>query len=195
MAAEKHMRDFDDLADTPAAREALGLLQEVTGTTSGPMEFHCLRCRHVAAEIARRRAWAIDEELLTVAAIMHDIGLYPGASRGGVYTADGAALAQEMLVRRGWSAERAERCAWAIDSHHDLRSQLPAGPEAEALRLADRVELSGGLLAAGIDRRWLRELWAAIPRRGLAGELAREVGRGFRERPLTMPRIFWRRSA
>jgi HD superfamily phosphodiesterase len=186
------MKNFDELADTPAAREALELLRTVSGTSGGPMELHCLRCRHLAAEIATRQGWTIDEELLTVASIMHDIGLYPGASSGGVYTADGAARAREVLLRHGWPAERAKRCARAIDGHHDLRSQLPAGPEAEALRLADRVELSGGLLAAGIDRPWLRELWAAIPRRGLAGELARQVGRALRERPLTMPRIFWR---
>jgi HD superfamily phosphodiesterase len=39
------------------------------------MERHCLRCRHIAREIARRRGWTIDEELLTVAATLHDIGL------------------------------------------------------------------------------------------------------------------------
>jgi hypothetical protein len=33
---------------------------------------------------------------------------------------------------------------------------------------------------------------AAVPRAGLIGELAREVGRALRERPLTVPQIFWR---
>ena len=158
------------------------------------MERHCLRCRHIAGEIARRRGWTIDDELLTVAAILHDIGLYPSASRGGVYTADGAALARDILAAHGWTPARAERCAQAIDRHHDLRSQLYQGDETEALRLADRVELSGGLLAAGISRAWLGDLWQAIPRQGLAGELAREITRALRERPLTMPRIFLRPS-
>src|SRR5581483_737357 len=124
------------------------------------------------------------------AAILHDIGLYPSVSRGGVYTADGAALARELLSRHGWDPARIERCARAIDAHHDVRPQLVASAEAETLRLADRVELSGGLLSAGLDRTWLRDLYRSVPRRGLVGELVREVGRALKERPLTVPRIF-----
>jgi HD superfamily phosphodiesterase len=186
------MQTFDELAVTEAERDALARLREATGETDGPMERHCLRTRHIAAELAGPRGWAIDGELLTVAAILHDIGLYPTVSRGGVYTADGAALARELLPAHGWSAERVERCADAIDRHHELRNQHARGSEVEALRLADLVELSGGLLRFGLDRRWLRSLYAAVPRNGLVGELAREVGRALRERPLTMARIFWR---
>jgi HD superfamily phosphodiesterase len=183
--------NFDALATTPAAHAALKRLRSAAGA-GGPMERHCLRCRLIASEIARRRGWTIDEELLTVAATLHDIGLYPSASRGGVYTADGAALTREILAAHGWSPARAERCAQAIDRHHDIRSQLSRGAEAEALRLADRVDLSRGLLAAGISRPWLGDLWDTIPRHGLVRELAREITRALRERPLTVPRIFLR---
>jgi HD superfamily phosphodiesterase len=156
------------------------------------MERHSLRCRYLAAEIAELRGWTINDELLTIAAILHDIGLYPAASRGGVYTADGAALAREMLGRHGWTAERIELCARAIDAHHDLRSQRASGPEVEALRLADRIELTGGLLSAGVSRARRREMAAAIPRDGLVSEILRELGRAARERPLSLPRIFLR---
>lgn len=186
------MQNFEQLTVTPAAQEALAKLREATGEREGPMERHCLRTRHIAAELAARRQWAIDDELLTVAAILHDIGLYPAVSRGGVYTADGAALAREMLPAHGWSQERIARCADAIDRHHEVRNQHPRGAEVEALRLADLVELSGGLLRFHLDRPWLRSLYASIPRAGLIGELARELGRALRERPLTLPRIFWR---
>ena len=134
----------------------------------------------------------IEDELLTVAAVLHDIGLYPAASRGGVYTADGAELAREILPAHGWDADRVRRCALAIDRHHDLRNQRAAGAEVEAIRLADLADVSGGLLAFGLDRDWLRALRRDVPRDGMTGELAREVGRALRERPLTMPRIFWR---
>jgi HD domain len=185
---------FDDLAVTPAGRDALARLRAVAGSADGPMERHCLRVRHIAAEIGRRRRWEVDDEVLTVAAILHDIGLYPGASRGGVYTADGAALAREILGAYGWSVERIECCAEAIDLHHDVRRQLQRCAEVEAIRLADLVELSGGLLSFGIDRQWLRTLNHAVPRRGLIGELARELSRAARERPLSLPQIFWRSS-
>jgi hypothetical protein len=186
--------DFDQLATTPAGADALARLRAATGGPNGPMERHCLRVRHIAAEIGGSRGWAIDPELLTVAAILHDIGLYPGATRGGVYTADGAELARELLPAYGWSADRIERCAAAIDRHHELRSQLARGGEVEALRRADLVDVSGGLIKFGLSRRWLKGLNASVPRDGLAGELAREVGRALRERPLTMPRIFLRPS-
>jgi HD superfamily phosphodiesterase len=186
------MEDFDQLAVTPAEQEALARLREATGVTNGPMERHSLRTRHIAAKIAGQRQWTLDGEVLTVAAILHDAGLYPGISRGGVYTSDGAQAARELLAAHGWRPERIELCANAIDRHHELRSQRALGGEVEGLRLADLVELSGGVLRFGVDRAWLRELYAAVPRAGLVGELAREVGRALRERPLTMPRIFWR---
>jgi len=188
------VEDFDQLASSPAAADALARLRAATGGSNGPMERHCLRVRQIAAEIAGRRGWAIDPELLTVASILHDIGLYPEATRGGVYTSDGAELAREMLPAHGWSEERIERCAAAIDRHHELRSQLARGGEVEAMRRADLVDVSGGLIGYGVPRRWLKALNAAVPRDGLAGELAREVGRALRERPLTMPRIFLRPS-
>jgi hypothetical protein len=186
------MDDFEQLATTDAGRDALARLRSATGVVQGPMERHCLRCRHIGAELAGRRGWIIDGEVLTVAALLHDIGLYPGVASGGVYTADGATLAREMLPGHGWSPERVELCADAIDRHHDLRRQTAYGVEVEALRLADLIDLSGGLLTFGLGRRWLRSLRDAVPARGLAAELTREVGRALRTRPLTMPRIFLR---
>jgi HD superfamily phosphodiesterase len=80
------MLGFDDLATTGAARDALHQLRVATRVTGGATERHSLRCRHLAADIARVRGGRIDDEVLTIAAILHDIGLYPTASRGGVYT-------------------------------------------------------------------------------------------------------------
>jgi hypothetical protein len=177
---------------TSAERDALGRLRQATGGVAGPMERHCLRTRHIAAELCSRRQWVLDGELLTVASILHDVGLYPAASRNGVYTSDGAALTREMLAEHGWSADRIERCAEAIDRHHDLRRQVERGPEVEALRLADLVDVSGGLVRFGLDRDWIRRLRREIPPDGLAGELRRELGRALRERPGTLPRIFLR---
>ena len=186
------MAGIVEIAVTPAAREALGALRTATARADGPMERHCLRVRHIATRLAADRAWVIDDEVITVAAILHDIGLYPSASRGGVYTQDGAELAREMLRAHAWSAERIRRCTAAIDRHHELRGQLARGAEVEALRLADLIDLSGGLLAFGLDRRWLRALNRTVARRGLIAELARELGRAVRQRPLTIPQIFWR---
>ena len=77
------------------------------------MERHCLRVHHIAVRLADQRGWAGDSEVIVVAAILHDVGLYPSASRGGVYTADGAEFARELLHRHGWEEDRVERCAVA----------------------------------------------------------------------------------
>jgi hypothetical protein len=156
------------------------------------MERHCLRVRLIAGELAGRRGWTVDEELLAIAAILHDIGLYPSVSHGGVYTAEGAEVARELLPRHGWEPARVELCAHAIDRHHDVRPQLACGPEVEAMRLADLVDVSGGVVSFGLPRGWLRGLMRAVPRTGFGAELARELGRALRERPTTLPRIFLR---
>jgi hypothetical protein len=183
---------FDQLAITPAELEALLRLRAATDEIAGPMERHCLRCRQIAAEIAARRHWIVDGEVLTVAAILHDIGLYPGVATADAYVADGAALARSLLRAQGWTPARIELCAEAIDRHHELRRQHRRGVEVEALRIADLVDVSGGLLRFGLDREWLRALRRSVPADGLGGELAREVGRALRERPLSLPRIFLR---
>ena len=186
------MNEFEEIVESEAEQDALARLRSATGTRNGPMERHCLRCRRIAAELARTHGWVIDGEVLTVAAMLHDIGLYPSVSTGGVYTRDGADLARTMLPRYGWTNARIERCAEAIDRHHELRSQLERGPEVEALRRADLVDVSGGVIRFRVDRTWLRRLNREVPRRGLGAELAREVGRALRERPKTLPRIFLR---
>jgi putative nucleotidyltransferase with HDIG domain len=184
--------NFDTLAKTAAISDALGRLRTLAGADSG-MERHCLRVRHIAARIAADRSWSVDAEVLTVAAILHDIGLYDASSKG-VYTADGALLAREMLGNHGWPQERVELCANAIERHHELRVQLTYGAEVEALRLADRVDVSGGLISAGVDRDWLRALQAEIPRSGLMKDLAKLIGRMVRKRPGSLLGIFRRPS-
>jgi hypothetical protein len=182
---------FDELVSTQPEIDALNRLRGATGQVDGPMERHCLRARHIAARFAADRRWVIDGEVLTVAAILHDIGLYPSVATQRSYTEDGAALAREMLAGYGWTPLRIELCAEAIDRHHDLRTQLVAGLEAEALRRADLIDVSGGLLRFGVARGWLRGLFTQVPRRGLYREIGREVRRALRERPGSLPRIFW----
>jgi predicted hydrolase (HD superfamily) len=187
------MSGFEEIVSTAPEQDALDRLRAATGVSDGIMERHCLRVRHIAARLAADRHWVIDGEVLTVAAILHDIGLYPPyASRDEAYVADGAVLAREILPEHGWAPERVKRCADAIERHHELRAQIGRGPEVEAIRLADRCDVSGGIQRAGVSRAWLRGLVRAIPRRGLYRELVRLLAPELRRRPATLPRIFWR---
>jgi HD superfamily phosphodiesterase len=185
------MPGFDDLVSTAAEQDALARLRAGAGETDGIMERHCLRVRHIAARLAADHHWVIDGEALTVAAILHDIGLYPPyAGREAAYVGDGAVLAREILPGHGWTPARVELCADAIERHHELRAQLRRGPEVEAVRLADRVDVSGGLVRAGVSRAWLRGLARVLPRRGLYRELVRLLAPELRRRPASLWRIF-----
>lgn len=149
-----------------------------------------MRVYEVARELARRGSHDVDDELLLCAALLHDIGLYPAASAGGVYTREGADLAEALLAEAGWGPERRRRCASAIACHHALRPVWRLGTEVELIRRADLVDLGAGLVRFGLPRAWLRGLSSRVPRGGLYRGIGGLVLGVLRERPATLPRIF-----
>lgn len=186
------MISWDERASTDAERYALSELRRVTGGSGGVMEHHALRIALLCDRLAAKRGVKVDAEVVNVAALLHDIGLYDGPSRGGVYTRDGALFARELLDGFGWSAARVDLCAEAIDRHHELRSQAKRGEEVEIVRLADRVDVGGGLVRAGLSREEVRTVMAAVPRAGLYRHIGGLVGGALRTRPLSLPKIFVR---
>ena len=183
----------DEFVSTDAGREALAGLREMTGETGGPMERHGLRCHLICERLAADRGLSVDPEITFVAGLLHDIGLYEGASEGGAYVTDGRHYAERMLTGKpGWEGEKLRICLDAIERHHEIRPQWDAGDEVELMRRADLIELSAATINFGLDRGWVRGLWTAVPRRGIYGEVGKMVAKAFRERPLTMPLIFLR---
>lgn len=183
----------EDLVQTEAEEAALTALRAVTEEADGPMERHSMRCFLLAERMAADRDLMVDHEVLLVAALLHDIGLYEGASAGGVYTTDGAEFAGHLLAGRpGWDERRLTLCRDAIDRHHEVRSQWEDGAEVELMRRADMTELSSGLVNYGTSRGWIRGLWSAVPRDGLYPHIAQMVGKALRERPTSVPKILLR---
>ncbi len=183
----------EDLVRSEAEVAALTALREVTGEAGGPMERHGMRCFLISERQAADRDLMVDHEILLVAGLLHDIGLYDGASEGGVYVTDGRNFAERLLAGRpGWDARRTLLCLEAIERHHEARPQWHAGSEVELMRRADMVELSGGLVNFGVSRGWIRGLWRAVPRDGLYGEVGKMVAKAARERPTSLPKILIR---
>ncbi|MFN8112815.1 MAG: HD domain-containing protein [Solirubrobacterales bacterium] len=183
----------EDLVQSDAERAALTALREATEEVDGPMERHSMRCFLTAERMAADRGLVVDHEVLLVAGLLHDIGLYEGASAGGVYTTDGAEFAGYLLAgRSGWDSRRLELCRDAIDRHHEIRTQWDDGAEVELMRRADMTELSSGVVNYGVSRGWLRGLWRAVPRDGLYPHIAAMVGKALRERPASVPKILIR---
>lgn len=183
----------DDLVSTGTEREVLRRVREMTGVDDGPMERHGVRCFLICERLAAKGGVEVDREVLLVAGLLHDMGLYDGASRNGVYVTDGREYAEELLAgREGWTADRIRLCGDAIERHHEVRPQWDAGDEVELMRRADLVELSGGLIDFSAGRGWIRGLWRAVPRDGVYGEIAKMVGKALRERPASIPKILVR---
>jgi hypothetical protein len=183
----------EDLVRSEAEVAALTALREVTGEAGGPMERHGMRCFLISERQAADRDLMVDHEILLVAGLLHDIGLYDGASEGGVYVTDGRNFAERLLAGRpGWDERRTLLCLEAIERHHEVRPQWDAGAEVELIRRADMAELSSGLINFGVSRGWIRGLWRAVPRDGLYGEVGKMVAKAARERPASLPKILIR---
>src|SRR5262249_28150273 len=129
----------EDLVRTAAERAALDRLRQITGQTGGPMERHGLRVFLTADRLAAGKEDEIDREVLLIAGLLHDIGLYDEASHGGVYVTDGAEFTAELLRRQGWDEDRIRLCFDSIERHHETRSQWDCGAEVELIRRADLV--------------------------------------------------------
>ena len=187
------MAAADDLVQTEDERDALGRLRGLTGESDGPMERHSTRCFLIGEKLAADGNKEIDREVLLIAAWIHDLGLYEGASEGGAYVTDGRHYAERMLAGKpGWDDARIRLCGDTIERHHELRSQWEAGNEVELLRRADRIELGGGLIRYGIPRAWFKDLDGRVRRDGTYREIGKMVARGLRQRPLKMAQIFVR---
>jgi hypothetical protein len=182
----------EDLARTDSETAALEKLREVTGESGGAMERHGLRVFLIADRLATARDTDIDREVLLIAGLLHDVGLYDEASHGGAYVLDGAEFTADLLRARGWDEERIRLCFDAIERHHEVRSQWERGAEVELIRRADLVDLTSGLVRFGLSGEWLHDLFKSVPRDGTYGTIGREVGRQLVHRPLKFAQIFRR---
>jgi hypothetical protein len=186
------MTSAEDLVRTDSETAAVAALRDAAGETGGPMERHGLRVFLIADRLATARELTVDREVLLIAGLLHDVGLYDAASHGGVYVKEGAEFTAELLSRQGWDEERIRLCFDAIERHHELRTQWDRGAEVELIRRADLVDISDGLVRFGLSREWIRDLFKSVSREGTYRTIAYEVARVLRHRPLTFPQIFRR---
>ena len=180
----------DELVRSPLERRFLDELRAASGEVDGPMERHGVRCFMFAELLAERRGREFDREVVLCAAFIHDAGLYDSISRGGVYTDEGGLFAELLFEEAGEPAERARLVRDACAYHHAVRDQSARGFEVELLRLADRIEVSGGLLRSGLSRGEVDVVFGQVSRKGFYSGVAGLLGHALRERPLTLPRIF-----
>jgi uncharacterized protein len=101
---------------------------------------HCARVHALAEELARAEGISYDAEILRVAALLHDVGLYKAyAMREPAEHAKRSALVAQRILNDADFPPQATRTAIeAIEAHPP---GAPPGPGAEATLLKDAVAL------------------------------------------------------
>jgi hypothetical protein len=104
---------------------------------------HSFRSHFFAVALADRDGVRFDEELLYVAALMHDVGLVDEFDTGRCFEEDSADAAARLAEQEEWEAERRERLAEAIRLHVATDIALDDGPEAYLLWHSTGLDVGG----------------------------------------------------
>ncbi|MBF4574228.1 cyanamide hydratase [Herbiconiux sp. VKM Ac-1786] len=161
-----HLDDLP-LPDTPAARAAL----EVARRFHSPAFVnHGLRSYLWAAAAARTEGLAVDDELLFVAAVLHDLGLEPAFDSHTLpFEEAGGLVAWVFASGAGWTEKRRDRAAAIIVAHMADAVDPAVDAEGYLLEIATGLDISGRN-PEGWDAELRAEVLAAHPRLDLAGE-------------------------
>ena len=126
--------------DSSLAREAENLLRSVAPPF---LTNHSFRSHFFAVALADRDGVGFDEELLYVAALLHDIGLVEEFDTGRCFEEDSADAAARLAEQEEWESERRERLAEAIRLHVAADIALEDGPEAYLLWHSTGLDVGG----------------------------------------------------
>jgi HD domain len=142
------------------AREAEELCRELS---SPALLNHCLRVYLWGALLGARDRLRYDEEVLFVAAALHDLGLtdtYLAGSTTPCFAVQGAIAAGDWALEHGCERSRAEAVADAISLHINPRVRPSEGVEAHLLTAGAAFDVIGAryrhiarpLVSAAIER-------------------------------------------
>lgn len=161
-----HLDDLP-LPDTPAARAAV----EVARRFHSPAFVnHGLRSYLWAAAAARTEGLAVDDELLFVSAVLHDLGLEPAFDSHTLpFEEAGGLVAWVFAAGAGWSDQRRDRAAAIIVAHMADSVDPAVDAEGYLLEIATGLDISGRNPDAW-DAELRAEVLAAYPRLTLADE-------------------------
>jgi hypothetical protein len=126
--------------DSRVAQQAEDLLRSVAPPF---LVNHSFRSHFFAVALANRDSVRFDEELLFVAALLHDIGLVEEFDTGRCFEEDGAHTAARLAEQEEWEVERRERLAEAIRLHVATDIALDDGPEAYLLWHSTGLDVGG----------------------------------------------------
>ena len=171
-----------EIPDTAAAAAATRLIAERTT----PLIYHHSRRVFLFASLhACRLGLRPDPELLYVAALFHDAGLLAPASHAEQrFELDGADLAREFLLERGFPAAATDAVWNAIALHTTPGIPERMGLEAAATALGVVTDAIGAGLEK-LDTERVAQIVLAHPRGDFKREFLETFRRGLERRPTT----------
>jgi hypothetical protein len=157
------------LPDSEATRAAEQLCRQAS---SRMLYAHAVRSYVFAALLARHDRMHVDDELLYVGCVLHDIGLTPDYEQPvAPFEQVSADIAVALAGRFGWPSERRETLADAIVLHMAAEVGADESPEARALEAGVAVDCTGRRLD-DIAAPAVAEVLRQLPR----GPFKREFG-------------------
>jgi hypothetical protein len=162
--------------DTAAARDAEALCEEASAPF---LVAHCHRSYLWGRILGAHDSVSWDDELLYVAALLHDLGLTEryadGAGPQRCFTLWGEAPSRELCGRAGWSHERCDALVEAISLHVNVSVGLEHGPEAHLLNTGTACDVAG-IRTLHIDAPTRAAVLARHPRQDMKREIMRAWG-------------------
>ncbi len=169
--------------DSETANQAALLCQQVSPVF---LVNHCHRTYLWAHLIATARSITFDNELLYVAALLHDLGLttaYAGcAEHAECFTLDSAQGAGALARQAAWPPERQEALTEAIVMHLNVVAPIGKGVEAHLLHAGASLDVVG-TNAELLDNETRRKVVQRYPREDFKRAFGERLRQEMRERP------------
>jgi len=144
---------------------------------------HSERSWVLAADLGRREGLVVDEELLYVASLLHDLGLAPSFDAHATsFERAGGDVARVFAAGAGWDDDRQRRVGDVIVRHMWPAVSAELDVEGHLLERATSLDVSG-VGAADWPADLLDELVTQRPRDGFAAEFATAISAQAHRKP------------
>jgi hypothetical protein len=171
----------------PETRAVESAVNELERLAEGEKEIvgHSYRTFHFADVLHRQSGEPpLDRELLAVALLLHDVGMFPRAvaeESANEFTVRGAQIARRVAIGAGWTDRRVEHLVQVVTINANGAVPRRWGPEAYFGRLAPIVDAGGQVWKIHPDD--ARRIFAAHPLGALDKAIMGAVGAEVRRQP------------
>lgn len=166
----------------------------VRGLSPPVLYNHCLRTYVFGALVAKSQGAAVDEELLYLGAVMHDLGLTDRFNLGDRFEVRGADAANAFLREQGIDEHKREIVWDAIALHTSIGIAIRKRPEIAFVHVGAGVDVVGIALDA-FPPEAIEEILDALPREDFKTAFQRILLRMLEANPASAMQTFLEETA